>query len=58
MKLTVIVKSHEKVEIENVTLFMCDYPKNELEYWIGEYKLFKLTGVLAVQAVEADDEEE
>lgn len=57
MKLTVITKPHEKVEIENVTLFMCDYPKNTLEYWIGEYKLFKLTGVLAVQVVENDEEE-
>lgn len=48
MKLTVIVRPYEKVEIENVTLFGYDSRNQTLEYWIGPSSLNKITNVLGV----------
>lgn len=58
MKLTAIVRPHEKVDIENVTLFVYDSDTQVLEYWLGQYDLRRLTHVRGVQAVEEEKEED
>lgn len=48
MKLTVIIRPREKVEIENVTLFSYKGEDQVLEYWVGQTDLRRLTDVLGV----------
>lgn len=50
MKLTIIIKAREKIEIENVSMFSYNGTTQELEYWIGETALYTLTEILAVKA--------
>ncbi len=50
MKLTVIIRPREKVEIDDVTLFSYKCEDQVLEYWIGQTEFRKLTDVLGVIA--------
>jgi len=50
MKLTVVIRPREKVEIENVTLFSYKCEDQVLEYWIGQTEFYKMTNVLGVIA--------